>query len=361
MTAQTILSFPHWKANPYLTMLYLAAEADGWRISGVIDLDELGEGVGELAAGDIVHVHWTSPVTAGVEDEHTAQERLAQFQGILDAAVNKGVRLLWTVHNEIAHETRFLAVERAIGDALAERATRIIQLHDRTADAVATSYTLPADKLVTLRHSSYLGIYPDTWTGSAARAALGVPQGAPTVGFVGQMRPYKGLDVLFEAADLAAAELPGLVLLLAGGTSRDDLAVIENSLPRHVDTVRQHSFVADEELGLWLRASDAVVLPYRRVLNSGSAMLAASFGRPVIMPDDTPLAQVYADQPWLRTFATEDGDRAAALAEAIVTTVRTGRWTAATASAFARSYTPYDMSRDYLRLLDGLDSALEAA
>lgn len=360
MSTRTILSFPHWQANPYLTMLYLAAEADGWRIARATDLDEFGDGVAELLPGDVVHVHWTSPVTAGAEDEETARERLDQFSRTLDAVVERGCRLLWTVHNEIAHDTSYLAVEKAIGDALAERATRIIQLHDRTAEAVAMSYTLPAEKLVTLPHSSYLGIYPDTWTGPEARTALGVPQGAPTVGFVGQMRPYKGLDVLFAAADLAAADLPGLVLLLAGGTSPSDLAVIENSLPRHVDVVRQHTFVADEELGLWLRASDAVVLPYRRVLNSGSAMLAASFGRPVIMPDDTPLAEVYADQPWLSTFRTES-DKVEALAAAIVHTIRSGRWTSSTARAFARSYTPYDMSREYLRLIDGLTATKEAA
>lgn len=360
MSARTILSFPHWQANPYLTMLYLAAEADGWRISGVTNLDELGTGVDELVPGDVLHVHWTSPVTAGAEDEATARDRLDQFCRLLDVAVGRGCRLLWTVHNEIAHDTKYLAVEKAIGDALAERATRIIQLHGLTAESVAMSYTLPAAKLVTLPHSSYLGIYPDTWTGPEARTALGVPQGAPTVGFVGQMRPYKGLDILFTAADLAAAELPGLVLILAGGTSPDDLAVIERSLPRHVDVVRQHTFVADEELGLWLRASDAVVLPYRRVLNSGSAMLAASFGRPVIMPDDTPLATIYADQPWLSTFRTE-ANRAEALAESIVHTIRSGRWTSATAQAFARSYTPYDMSRNYLRLIDEIDAAEEAA
>ncbi|GAB4083718.1 glycosyltransferase [Myceligenerans cantabricum] len=357
---RTILSFPHWKANPYLTMLYLAAEADGWKIAGVTSLDELREGVDELAPGDVVHVHWTSPVTAGAEDGPSARERLDEFRAILDTVVRRGARLLWTVHNEIAHDADFLEVEQAIGDALADRATRIIQLHDRTAEAVATSYTLPAHKLFTLRHSSYLGVYPDAWTRAEARTALGVPQGAPTVGFVGQMRPYKGLDVLLKAADLAAAELPGLVLLLAGGTSERSLAVIEKSLPRHVDVVRQHTFVPDEELGLWLRASDAVVLPYHRVLNSGSALLAASFGRSVIMPDDTPLAEVYSDQPWLRTFATE-GDRTEALAQAIVRTVRSGSWASATANTFARSYTPYDMSRDYLRLVDGLPIGQEAA
>jgi len=42
--------------------------------------------------------------------------------------------------------------------------------------------------------------------------------------------------------------------------------------------------VADSELQNYLRAADVVVLPYQEILNSGSAVLALSFDRPVLMP-----------------------------------------------------------------------------
>ena len=42
--------------------------------------------------------------------------------------------------------------------------------------------------------------------------------------------------------------------------------------------------VPDDRMQVYLRAADAVVLPYRDVLTSGSAILAMTFGQPVIAP-----------------------------------------------------------------------------
>ena len=42
--------------------------------------------------------------------------------------------------------------------------------------------------------------------------------------------------------------------------------------------------IPDDEMQLYLRACDAMVLPFRDVLTSGSAILAMSFGRAVIAP-----------------------------------------------------------------------------
>jgi len=43
-------------------------------------------------------------------------------------------------------------------------------------------------------------------------------------------------------------------------------------------------FIPDEELPVLLGAADAVALPFRDILTSGSAILAMSYGRPVIAP-----------------------------------------------------------------------------
>ena len=43
-------------------------------------------------------------------------------------------------------------------------------------------------------------------------------------------------------------------------------------------------YIPDAELQVWLRAADVVVLPFRDILTSGSAILALSFGRAVVAP-----------------------------------------------------------------------------
>jgi beta-1,4-mannosyltransferase len=355
---RTILAFPFWSSNPYLNMLYLACQTAGWHVTGVTKLEALVEAVqNELHEGDIVHVHWTAPVTEGAMTYSEAEQGLAVFKGVLDTMADKRIELLWTVHNEIAHDTAFYEVERDLARTLASNARLIVQLHELTAQAVARSYQLPADKLVTLRHVSYLGLYPDSVDDTEARERLGIRPGAPTVGFVGRVRQYKGIETLFAAVDRVASRVDGLTLLLAGKTSQEDLTAIEPSLPRTVEIVRRASFVPDEELGLWLRASNVLVLPYRRILNSGSIMLAATFGTPCIIPDDTPLAELYQDQSWVRVYETR-GDQVRNLAEAIIPVVQGDRRAQQAARRFARSYTPFDMSRDYLRILDDLAPVL---
>ncbi|MBE1876376.1 glycosyltransferase [Myceligenerans pegani] len=353
---RAFLVFPRWVSNPYLTMLYLAAEADGWNFQGTTSLQGFEHHAEGLVAGDVAHVHWTSPVLAGCETDAEALARLERFRGALAGLRSRGAHVLWTVHNELAHDARFPDVEKQIGQALAEHATVVVQLHEHTAAAVSTSYRIPPEKLVTVRHSSYAGVYPDGWTTEQARAELGVPEDAYVVGFIGQIRPYKGVDVLCAAIEAAAQRMPDLALLLAGRVSAEDAPLLEKLLPASVPVVEHLAFVPDEELGLWLRATDIVALPYQRILNSGSALLAASFGTPVVIPGSSTLSAVYEGEDWVRTYRA-DGDQAANLADALVE-ARTATATASESAArFAREYTPWAMSRDFLAVLDALPAA----
>lgn len=351
--ARALLAFPRWVANPYLTMLYLAAEADGWELRGTTSLQGFEQQAEALAAGDVAHVHWTSPVLAGCETEAEARVHLERFRDALADLRSRGVDVLWTVHNELAHDAAFPDVEKQIGQALADHATVVLQLHDQTLPAVRESYTIDPGRLVTLRHSSYAGIYPDGWTTEQARAELGVAPDAYAVGFIGQIRPYKGVDVLCAAVERAAERIPGLTLLLAGKVSDDDAASLARMLPTSVPVVDHLGFVPDEELGLWLRAADIMALPYQRILNSGSALLAASFGTPVIIPGPSTLATVYDGEEWVRTYDA-DGDQVANLADALVAARTAATAGAAAARRFARSHTPWTMAREFLAVLDGL-------
>ena len=66
---------------------------------------------------------------------------------------------------------------------------------------------------------------------------------------------------------------------------------------------------------MYLPATDLVVLPYRDILNSGSAVLALSFDRPVLVPRRGSLGdlQNHVGRQWVRTY---EGDIGAAELEA---------------------------------------------
>ena len=58
-------------------------------------------------------------------------------------------------------------------------------------------------------------------------------------------------------------------------------------------------FVPNDEVQLWMNAADAVALPYRQITTSGAAMLAWSFGKPVIAPALPAFVEPMSDAPFL--------------------------------------------------------------
>ena len=91
------------------------------------------------------------------------------------------------------------------------------------------------------------------------------------------------------------------------------------------------------------------VLPYRKVLNSGSMMLAATFGVPLVLPAEEALLADYGDEPWIRFF---DTDRAAAsIAEILADDWYLKSEARQAALDFARGRSPVAMSRGYAELL----------
>lgn len=121
-------------------------------------------------------------------------------------------------------------------------------------------------------------------TRQAARAALGIPCDAPVVLFLGFVKPYKGLDVLLQSVARLRAELPGIVLLVAGQAMGErtayDRAIAQLELAA---TVRwSGAFVPRQALATHLAAADVVALPYLEASSSGVLLEAYAHGRPVV-------------------------------------------------------------------------------
>lgn len=100
--------------------------------------------------------------------------------------------------------------------------------------------------------------------------------------FFGHVRPFKGLDIALRAW----AQLEGDVLLLVAGE------VWWNDEQRYRDLARELSlaervrfdfrFIPDDEVAWYFAAADVVVTPYRTEAQSGVALTAFHFARPVI-------------------------------------------------------------------------------
>jgi glycosyltransferase involved in cell wall biosynthesis len=119
----------------------------------------------------------------------------------------------------------------------------------------------------------------------------------------GLIRPYKGIDLLAEEFKLLGND--GMHLVIAGYTSRPQIRQRLTELAQDVSNI--HCILRrteDDELVRLLELSDIVVLPYRSITNSGSALLALSAGRPILGPrlGSLPELQQLVGVDWVRLY-----------------------------------------------------------
>jgi glycosyltransferase involved in cell wall biosynthesis len=101
----------------------------------------------------------------------------------------------------------------------------------------------------------------------------------PVILFFGLLRSYKGIDVLLEAF----REVEGAELWIAG-MPRMPVEPLFEAAARAGGTVRfVPRFVSDPEIPAYFRRADLVVLPYRKIEQSGVLYTALAFGKPLVL------------------------------------------------------------------------------
>ena len=76
-------------------------------------------------------------------------------------------------------------------------------------------------------------------------------------------------------------------------------------------------FIPDEDIQIYLKASDIFVLPYKDITTSGAAALALSFGKPILAPSITSFPEVVTPTAGILYDTVKPNALAWALHEAI--------------------------------------------
>jgi beta-1,4-mannosyltransferase len=229
--------------------------------------------------------------------------------------------MVWTAHNLKAHDAPDTDYEHRMLQALIDVCDGIIVLSSASGELLRGTYQVPSHTRVeVIHHGHYIGCYPDTMTCVEARERLGIPAEARVVLLLGRLQPYKGLEELLAA--FGEVGQTGDVLLLAGKTVSEAYAA---SLRRTIAALARpglrvelvDAVVPDEELQVYYHACDVVALPFRQVLNSGSLLLAMSFGCPVVAPRLGSIPEVACPEGWFGYDAADPRGLARALSEAL--------------------------------------------
>jgi D-inositol-3-phosphate glycosyltransferase len=147
------------------------------------------------------------------------------------------------------------------------------------------------EKSVTVIRHPINNAFPDTdLTPAEAKTRLGLRQDEKTILFFGRIRPYKGIEHLLAAFHMLAND--SQYRLIIAGEPKKGSEDYRNEIERIVKTefnqdqvILRIQFIPDEEMEVYLKAADVLVLPYKEIFQSGVLFLAYSFGLPVVATD----------------------------------------------------------------------------
>jgi len=127
-------------------------------------------------------------------------------------------------------------------------------------------------------------------TKSEARKQLNLSEKDKIILFFGNIAPYKGLEYLVEAFVHIRKQIDGVKLIIAGQIKNCEpywvhvqRVINDHDLREHI--VARIELIPDNEVEIYFKSADVLVLPYRHIFQSGVAFLAYNFGLPIVATD----------------------------------------------------------------------------
>jgi beta-1,4-mannosyltransferase len=241
----------------------------------------------------VIHLHWIETYTI---KKTWCRSFIASTIFICELALLKilGVRIVWTIHDTLNVDGQYPGLDIKLRRLTAKLATAVI-VHTKLArEEVTVVYQLSErdeQKIHVVPHGHYIEAYPNSVSRHDARESLGLEGDLFVFGFVGYLRPYKGVLDLIQAFRRLGGE--NIRLVIAGMPFDVAFAHDIQEATRGDDRIQLYlKFIEDEKLQIFLNAVDVVVLPYRSSLTSGSLLLAMSFGKAVVVADHASIREI---------------------------------------------------------------------
>jgi glycosyltransferase involved in cell wall biosynthesis len=257
---------------------------------------------GRSLRGQVVHAQWWS------------QPLAPAYLTMLALAKLQARKVVVTMHNVEAHEP-------SLWKALADRhvvalADHLIVHTEQNAKALAAAFPKARGRITVVPMGPQSVANPRGVHRMSARRELSLPARNRTILFFGNIRPYKGLDVLLGAWSLIREALPEARLLVVGQPWTGSNAVAETlEQARRLPGVEVRAeFVPEDKVEPYFAAADITVFPYKGFeAQSGAAARALAFGRAMVVSDVGGLRELVRDP-----IAIVPASQPAALAKALI-------------------------------------------
>jgi glycosyltransferase involved in cell wall biosynthesis len=290
-----VIFLSEWLTNPYKNLLSNSLTAKGVQVEEY--RDDASSIFFPLAIWqkkpDILHLHLFRPLIVSRDPFVIRKNMLFRWTKLLifisQVFVLKllGTKTVWTVH-EWSDKFNFNKndIPRQHTVTIGKFLDAIITHCDSTQKEISNAFDLEnKNKVFTVPHGNYIDIYENKVSKLEARKALAIPTENVVFLLFGNIYRYKGV---LEAIDaFKHLQQSGISLLIAGQPYEDRLEeLIQDKIQGFTNIIFVPKRIPNEEVQVYMNASDCVLVPYQIFTTSGAVILAMSFGRACIAPSE---------------------------------------------------------------------------
>ena len=291
------------KENKYIAILVNGLEKHGFQVSR---LDDFLSSKKHFQSIKLLHLNWFE----NLDDSSASKMWKSYFRKLVVlAAIKLGrKKLVWTMHNRLSHEKKSGKLSQALTQKIVAQADAIV-IHSAVSEQILHSqYPGLKARIIHILHPDFVEVYgpmiPDKVASGNSKLKLL---------FVGAVKPYKNIELLIDLAKQFSEEIH---LTIAGNPNSEAYRSELQALAQGSKNISlQLEFIPDVELPGYIHASDLLILPYSLAssLNSGTVILAFSYGRTVICPRIGTIDDLNAGENVLDYTYTSESEHAAAL------------------------------------------------
>lgn len=260
-------------ANQYIGIMVGMLRQNGFLVE---KLDDFFKSWAHFQSIKLVHLNWFE----NLDDTSKSSMWKSYLRKlvVLSAIRLGGKKLVWTMHNRLSHEKKSGKLSQKLTGKLIRQADAIL-IHSKVSeDILRSEYPKLTAQIAHIPHPDFIDVYPHS---SKPKKETSTKL---QLLFIGAVKPYKNIELLIEAVSKFENKVE---LLIAGNpVSQAYKKELEELAKNNPSIELRLEFIPDQELPELISDSDLLILPYsiESSLNSGTVILALSYGRTVICP-----------------------------------------------------------------------------
>ena len=267
--------------NPYQHLMIKGLNIDE-RINAVSGIDDRFFGILRTAISqkqDYIHFDW---ITSYYYRRSLWMTFLSIPLFMIQLLIVKyvfNIKLVWTLHNIQPHDLKHQKIHSFCRHFFAKQSSWI-RIFSEDSIGRAKQALKVKDKFVVCPEGSYVDYYKNTISINDAKQKFNITKNDFVYLYLGFIKPYKGIENLIE--NFNKLQIENKKLIIAGNVLNKNYFNEIYSEDKNIQFVNR--FIENDELQYFYKAADVVVLPFNKVENSGSVILAMGFKKVVVAP-----------------------------------------------------------------------------